>query len=107
MPIRAEKQGALSEGLAARSAAESGTTTGNCCRDPAFPDCRAEPASLIQLQALGWVLTVAPRPSAGGTWTTTNRAWCQKCLNTLDLPMRRAGINDRARKQRADGDLFP
>ena len=35
------------------------------------------------------------------------RAWCQKCHNTYDLPMRRAGINDRARKQRADGDLFP
>jgi len=24
------------------------------------------------------------------------RAWCQKCHNTYDAPMRRAGINERA-----------
>lgn len=26
------------------------------------------------------------------------RAWCQKCHNTYDAPMRRAGINERAAK---------
>lgn len=34
------------------------------------------------------------------------RAWCQRCHNRYDMPMRRAGIKERARAQRADGDLF-
>lgn len=34
------------------------------------------------------------------------RAWCQRCHNRYDMPMRRAGIKERARAQRANGDLF-
>jgi len=34
------------------------------------------------------------------------RAWCQRCHNAYDAPMRRAGIRDRARAQRAARDLL-
>lgn len=34
------------------------------------------------------------------------RAWCQRCHNTYDAPMRRAGIRDRARAKLAVGDLL-
>lgn len=34
------------------------------------------------------------------------RAWCQRCHNRYDAPMRRAGIKSRAREQRAVSDLF-
>ncbi len=34
------------------------------------------------------------------------RAWCQRCHNTYDAPMRRAGIAARRKAERATGDLF-
>lgn len=34
------------------------------------------------------------------------RAWCQKCHNAYDAPMRAAGIKERARLKRAARDLF-
>jgi hypothetical protein len=34
------------------------------------------------------------------------RAWCQRCHNAYDAPMRRAGIAARARAARAVADLF-
>lgn len=34
------------------------------------------------------------------------RAWCQRCHNAYDAPMRRAGIKSRAKANRAVGDLF-
>jgi len=34
------------------------------------------------------------------------KAWCQKCHNSYDAPMRARGIKERARARRADGDLF-
>lgn len=35
------------------------------------------------------------------------RAWCQKCHNAYDAPMRAAGIKARAKSKLAVGDLFP
>ncbi len=35
------------------------------------------------------------------------RAWCQRCHNAYDAPMRRAGIRERSKAARAVGDLFP
>ena len=35
------------------------------------------------------------------------RAWCQRCHNAYDAPIRRAGIKERARARNAAGDLFP
>ena len=34
------------------------------------------------------------------------RAWCQRCHNRYDLPMRRRGLAERARAAKASGDLF-
>lgn len=34
------------------------------------------------------------------------RAWCQRCHNAYDAPMRRAGIKSRAKAQLAAGDFF-
>lgn len=34
------------------------------------------------------------------------RAWCQRCHNVYDAPMRRAGREKRARATAAVGDLF-
>jgi len=34
------------------------------------------------------------------------RAWCQRCHNIYDMPMRKAGIASRARQQYAAADLF-
>lgn len=34
------------------------------------------------------------------------RAWCQRCHNVYDAPMRKAGIKQRARDALANGDLF-
>lgn len=35
------------------------------------------------------------------------RAWCQRCHNAYDAPMRRQGIAERRRATLASGDLFP
>lgn len=34
------------------------------------------------------------------------RAWCQRCHNVYDAPVRAAGIRQRRRAARAEGDLF-
>jgi hypothetical protein len=34
------------------------------------------------------------------------KAMCQRCHNRYDMPMRRAGIQERTRAKMADGDLF-
>lgn len=34
------------------------------------------------------------------------KAWCQRCHNIYDMPMRKAGIASRARQQYAAADLF-
>lgn len=34
------------------------------------------------------------------------RFWCQRCHNSYDAPIRARGIKERARRQRAIGDLF-
>ena len=35
------------------------------------------------------------------------KAWCQRCHNTYDAPMRSAGIQQRAHAKRAIKDMFP
>jgi hypothetical protein len=34
------------------------------------------------------------------------RAWCQRCHNTYDAPMRRAGVKQRSKAAMAESDLF-
>lgn len=53
------------------------------------------------------VLTVAHLDHQPENCAENNlRAWCQRCHNTYDAPMRRAGTKARARAQRAIGDLL-
>lgn len=60
----------------------------------------------------GWrnvrvVLTVAHLDHQPENCDPSNlRAWCQRCHNAYDAPMRRAGIAARARANNAIGDLF-
>ena len=53
------------------------------------------------------VLTVAHLDHTPENCDPANlRAWCQRCHNAYDAPMRAAGIKSRARAIRACGDLF-
>lgn len=68
----------------------------------------AVPVSHLQ----GWkpvkvVLTVAHLDHQPENCDPDNlRAWCQRCHNAYDAPMRRAGIKSRAKANMAIGDLF-
>ena len=83
--------------------------SGNKCEgSPAYPDCRAENGQPHPVTGSKVVLTVAhlegePLESRD---IERMRHWCQRCHNTYDAPMRRAGIAARARAGRAIGDLF-
>ncbi len=58
-------------------------------------------------RAVKVVLTVAHLDHTPENCADENlRAWCQRCHNTYDLPMRRAGTKARARAKMAAGDLF-
>lgn len=64
------------------------------------------------IKRAGWrevkvVLTVAHLDHQPENCDPANlRAWCQRCHNAYDAPMRRAGIAARARAHNAMGDLF-
>jgi hypothetical protein len=67
---------------------------------------------LKDLVRSGWrevrvVLTVAHLDHQPENCDPANlQAWCQRCHNAYDAPMRRAGIAARARNAKAVGDLF-
>jgi len=81
---------------------------GNRCEgSPAFPDCRAENGQPHPVTGSRVVLTVAHLDHQPENCDDDNlRAWCQKCHNTYDLPMRKAGIASRMKSQMAAADLF-
>jgi len=58
-------------------------------------------------RAVKVVLTVAHLDHMPENCADDNlKAWCQRCHNIYDMPMRKAGIAERARLQLAAGDLF-
>lgn len=82
-----------------------------CEGSPAYPDCRAVNAEPHPHTRSRVVLTVAHLDHApennGEPGNRPNlRAWCQRCHNTYDMPMRRAGIAQRARVAAGISDLF-
>lgn len=88
---------------------------GNRCEgSPAFPDCRAENGKPHPQTGSKVVLTVAHLDHQPENCARDNlRAWCQRCHNVYDMPMRRAGIAARkreaeAKRRQADavGDLL-
>lgn len=63
--------------------------------------------STIRLRIVRIVLTVAHLNHKPEDCADENlKAGCQRCHNIYDLPHRRAGIEERARAERAVGDLF-
>ena len=78
-----------------------------CEGSPAFPDCRAENAKPHPVTGSVVVLTVAHLDHTPENCARDNlKAWCQRCHNTYDMPMRRAGIAKRAREAAGVVDLF-
>jgi 5-methylcytosine-specific restriction endonuclease McrA len=107
MPIRAENRARYPNDWKAISR-EARERAGNRCEgSPAFPDCRAENGKPHPATGSIVVLTVAHLDHMPENCAPENlRAWCQRCHNTYDLPMRRAGIRERARRTKAEADLF-
>ncbi len=65
---------------------------------------------LLSVEDLGGVyivLTIAHLDHTPENCADDNlRAWCQRCHNRYDMPMRRKGIAERAKAAKAVGDLF-
>lgn len=78
-----------------------------CEGSPAFPECRAvngEPHPATRSKV---VLTVAHLDHTPENCERQNlKAWCQRCHNTYDMPMRRRGIAERKLIADGCGDLF-
>lgn len=111
MPIRPENRARYPADWKAISLEVRQRAGGRCEGSPAYPDCRAWNGEEHPETGAMVVLTVAHLDhvpeNVGVPGDRPNlRAWCQRCHNTYDLPMRRAGIAARARAQRAAGDLF-
>lgn len=70
----------------------------NCCEgSPAHPDCRARNYEPHPVTGSKVILTIGHLDHAPENCAHENlRAWCQRCHNTYDMPMRRAGIRERA-----------
>lgn len=107
MPIRPENRERYPKDWRAISLEVREAAGWKCEGSPAFPDCRAangepHPATLSRV-----VLTVAHLDHQPENCDRANlKAWCQRCHNTYDMPMRRRGIAERAKAQRAAADLF-
>jgi len=72
-----------------------------CEGSPAYPLCRVPNGSVHPATGSVVVLTTAhlnhqPEDSGEPGNRPNLRAWCQRCHNTYDAPMRRQGIRDRA-----------
>lgn len=111
MPIRPENRARYPKDWKAISLEVREAAGWACEGSPAFPDCRAENAKPHPATGSKVVLTVAhlnhtPEDNGEPGNRPNLRAWCQRCHNTYDMPMRRAGIASRARESKAAADLF-
>jgi 5-methylcytosine-specific restriction endonuclease McrA len=112
MPIRAENRSRYPKDWKAISLEVREAAGWRCEGSPAFPDCRAENGCGHPVTGSTVVLTVAHLDhipeNCGEPGNRPNlKAWCQRCHNTYDMPMRRAGIAARAREAMGVIDLFP
>jgi hypothetical protein len=97
MPIRPENRSRYPKDWKAISLRIRARAEGRCEGSPAFPDCRAENGKAHPVTGSIVVLTVAHLNHQPEDCDDENlRAWCQRCHNTYDAPMRRAGIRERA-----------
>lgn len=102
MPIRAENKDRYPKDWPAISKAIRERAGQRC------EECGAENYKPHPLTGSKVILTVAHLDHRPENCDPANlRAWCQKCHNAYDAPMRRRGIAERQRAQMAAGDLFP
>jgi len=102
MPIRPENRKRYPADWPAISARVRADAGNRCEGSPAYPDCRAENGKPHTVTGSKVVLTVAHLDHQPENCSRENlRAWCQRCHNTYDAPMRRAGI--RKRQDEASG----
>lgn len=99
MPIRPENKARYPKDWPAISRAIR-DRAGNKCEE-----CGVENYSIRDGSKI--VLTVAHLDHTPENCEPENlKAWCQRCHNRYDAPMRAQGIKDRKRKAAAVGDLF-
>jgi hypothetical protein len=97
MPIRPENRARYPKDWKAISLRIRARAEGRCEGSPPFPDCRAENGKSHPVTGSIVVLTVAHLDHRPENCEDDNlRAMCQRCHNTYDAPMRRAGIRERA-----------
>ena len=107
MPIRPENRSRYPSDWPAISRRIRVRAGDRCEGSPAFPDCRAENGKPHPVTGSMVVLTVAHLDHQPENCDDANlRAWCQRCHNVYDAPMRRAGRTARARAPLAIADLF-
>lgn len=107
MPIRPENRARYPKNWKAISLSIRQRADWKCEGSPAWPDCRAANGMPHPVTGSKVVLTVAHLDHVPENCAPENlKAMCQRCHNTYDMPMRRAGIQQRARAQLAAGDLF-
>lgn len=108
MPIRPENRARYPKDWKAISLRIRSDRAGwKCEGSPAFPDCRAEQGCAHPVTGGTVVLTVGHLDHQPENCADDNlKAWCQRCHNVYDMPMRRAGIAERARKTFAERDMF-
>ena len=108
MPIRAENRDRYPKDWPQIATAIKDAADWQCVGSPAFPDCRAAHGDPHPVTGAKVVLTVAHLDHQPENCAPENlRAWCQRCHNTYDAPMRRAGVASRAKAMCAAGDLSP
>ena len=78
-----------------------------CEGSPAYPGCRAAQGKPHPVTGGKVVLTVGHLDHTPENCDRENlKAWCQRCHNTYDMPMRRAGITARAKIAMGVVDMF-
>ncbi len=93
MPIRAENKHRYPSDWAAIRARILNRAGHRCEGSPAFPDCRADNHQPHPVTGSRVVLTVGHLDHRPENCALGNlRAWCQRCHNTYDAPVRRSGI---------------
>lgn len=111
MPIRPENRALYPKDWKAISMEVRARAGWKCEGSPAYPDCRAENGWFHPETDSVVVLTVAhldhdPTNNGEPGNRPNLKAWCQRCHNTYDMPMRRAGIKARAREALGVVEMF-
>lgn len=111
MPVRPENRKRYPKDWPAISLEVREAAGWRCEGSPAFPDCRAANAEPHPVTGGMVTLTVAhlnhQPEDCGEPGNRPNlRAWCNRCHNVYDMPMRRAGIARRAREAAGVQDMF-